>query len=185
MSISPINLKKQEFNNSFRGYNKEEVKTFLEKLADEFETLQKENEELKKENEEIKTELDQANIRLSEFRRIETSLQDNLLKAQESASKSIESSKKQTSLMIKEAEIKASQIVDKAREQANELRTAVINLKEEKDLLISKLKSIINSQAHLLEIRVTEAGEESPGLKKLEQEKKIELDVNEVVNKLL
>jgi cell division initiation protein len=178
VSISPINIKKQEFNKSFRGYNKEEVQAFLEKLADEFEAIQKENEE-------IKAELDQANIRLSEFRRIETSLQDNLLKAQESASKSIESSKKQTSLMIKEAEIKASQIVDKAREQANELRTAVINLKEEKDLMISKLKSIINSQAHLLEIRVTEAGEEAPGLKKLEQEKKVELDVNEVVNKLL
>ncbi len=178
MKVSPISIKKQEFNRTLRGYDVEEVQAFLDKFADEFESVQKENESLKK-------ELEDANVRLSEFKRIEKSLQETLLKAQESSSKAVESAKKQTNLMIKEAEIKSSQILEKARESANEVRNAVISLREEKDLLIAKLKSIINSQAHLLEIKVEEAGEEPQKAKKLEEAKKIDIDVNDIVNKIL
>lgn len=178
MKVSPFSIKKQEFKKSLRGYDKEEVQAFLDKLADEFENVIKENDSLKK-------ELEQATSRLSEFRKIEKNLQDTLLRAQESTTKSIESTKKQANLMIKEAEIKSSQILEKARENANEIRNAVINLREEKDLIIANLKSIINSQSRLLEMKVEDAGEESAVTKKIEQSKKIDLDVDDIVNKLL
>ncbi len=178
MKVSPFSIKKQEFKKSLRGYDKEEVQAFLDKLADEFESVIKENDSLKK-------ELEQATSRLSEFRKIEKNLQDTLLRAQESTTKSIESTKKQASLMIKEAEIKSSQILEKARENANEIRNAVINLREERDLIIANLKSIINSQSRLLEMKVEDAGEESTVTNKIEQSKKIDLDVDDIVNKLL
>jgi cell division initiation protein len=178
MKFSPLSIKQQEFSRSVRGYDKEEVQAFLDKLSNEFEAVQKENEQLKK-------ELDAATIRLTEFRRIEKNLQDTLLKAQESSTKSHESTKKQTGLMIKEAEIKASQILEKARESANEIRNAVINLREEKDLVVSKLRSIISSQAHLLEMKVETAGEERHPVKKIEQAKNIDINIDEIVNKIL
>ena len=178
MKVSPISIKKQEFNKVLRGYDKDEVQAYLEKLSDEFEALQKENESLK-------NDLEESVAKLAEFRKIEKNLQDTLLKAQESSSKSIESTKKQTGLMIKEAEIKASQLLEKAKESANEIRNAVINLREERDLIIANLKSIINSQAHLLEMKVEEAGEEEIEVKQIEQPKKIDINVDEVVNKLL
>ena len=178
MKVSPLSIKKQEFNKSIRGYDKDEVQAFLEKLADEFDTMQRENESLKK-------DLEQANGKLTEFRKIEKNLQDTLLKAHESTSKSIESTKKQANLMIKEAEIKASQILEKARENANEIRNAVISLREERDLLVANLRSILNSQAHLLEMKVEDAGEEEITVKKTEESKQLEIDVNDIVNKLL
>ncbi len=178
MKVSPISIKKQEFNKSFRGYDPEEVQAFLDKLADEFDDIQKENEN-------FKDELETANAHLAEFRRIEKNLQDTLLKAQESSSKAIDSVKKQTNLMVKEAEIKASQILEKARENANEIRDAVIKLREERDLLISKLKAMIDSQSHLFEVKVKEAGEESPVLKKPEQAAKVDINVDDIVNKIL
>ena len=178
MKISPISVKKQDFNKKVRGYDPDEVQAFLEKLSDDIEEIQNENEDLKK-------QLNEASARLSEFRRIEKNLQSTLLKAQESSAKAIESTKKQTSLMVKEAEIKASQILEKARESANEIRNAVISLREERDLIVAKLKSIINSQAHLLDVKVVEAGEEKVAVKQLEQAKKIEVNVDEIVNKLL
>ena len=178
MKFSPLNIKKQTFSKTLRGYDKDEVHSFLDKLADEFDILQKENDSLKK-------ELEDAKIKVTEFRRIEKNLQDTLLKAQESSSKSIESTKKQSNLMLKEAEIKASQILEKARENANEIRSAVINLREERDLIIASLKSIINSQAHLLEVKVEDAGEEPVELKVPEQSKKIDINIDEIVNKLL
>jgi len=178
MKISPISVKKQDFNKKVRGYDPDEVQAFLEKLSDDIEEIQNENEDLKK-------QLNEASARLSEFRRIEKNLQSTLLKAQESSAKAIESTKKQTSLMVKEAEIKASQILEKARESANEIRNAVISLREERDLIVAKLKSIVNSQAHLLDVKVVEAGEEKVAVKQLEQAKKIEVNVDEIVNKLL
>lgn len=178
MKVSPLSIKKQEFNKAMRGYDKDEVQAFLDKLSDEFEAMQKENDSLKK-------ELEESTGKLAEFRRIEKNLQDTLLKAQESSSKSIESTKKQSTLMIKEAEIKASQIMEKAKENANEIRNAVINLREEKNLIIANLKAIINSQSHLLDLKIENAGEETIDSGQIEQAKKIDINIEEIVNKLL
>jgi cell division initiation protein len=107
------------------------------------------------------------------------------LKAQESSTKSLESTRKQSTLMVKEAEIKASQILEKARESANEIRNAVINLREERDLVVARLKAIISSQAHLLEMKVENAGDEKTPAKKIEGAKKIDINIDEIVNKIL
>lgn len=175
--ISPLSIKKQDFNKSIRGFDKEEVEAFLEKLADDFEVLQQENES-------IKRQLDDANLRLSEFARIEKSLQDTLLKAQDSSTKAIESTKKQTGLMIKEAEIKASQIIEKAKNYAEDIRNSVINLREEKNIIIAKLKAVVNSQARLLDMRVTDAGEELVSAKEIENPNKLNIDIDKIVEKL-
>ncbi|MCH7972952.1 MAG: DivIVA domain-containing protein [Bacteroidetes bacterium] len=179
MKISPLNIKRQEFSRRIRGYDKEEVDAFLTRLADEFENLQSENDALTK-------ELENAKEKLSEYRRIEKNLQDTLLKAQENSSKSIESTKKQATLMVKEAEVKASQILEKAREDANEIRTAVIHLRDERDLIVSKLKSIIHSQAQLVELKLS-SGEEEPDAEQFnfESKKKLDLDIDDIVKKLL
>ena len=178
MKFSPMSIKKQEFSKSVRGYDRDEVQAFLDKLSNEVETLLAENELLKK-------DLDAATINLNEFRKIEKNLQNTLLKAQESSTKALESNRRQSTLIIKEAEIKASQILEKARENANEIRNAVINLREEKDLVVARLKSIISSQAHLLEMKVETAGDEKPPVKKIESANKMDIDIDDIVNKIL
>jgi len=178
MKISPVSIKRQEFAKKLRGYDPEEVQAFLEKLADDIDELQKENEEL---NQQVET----LNENLSEFKKIEKNLQDTLLKAQESSTKTIESTKKQSSLIIKEAELKSSQIIEKARENANEIRSAVINLREEKDLIIAKLKAIISSQAHLLEMKVEDAGDERTVSRKEESAQKLDIDLNDIIDKII
>jgi cell division initiation protein len=178
MKLTPLLIKKQEFSKSVRGFNPEEVQTFLDKLSSEVDSLLRENEELKMEVEELSE-------KVIEFQKIEKNLQDTLIKAQESSSKTLESTKKQTSLMIKEAEIKASQLIENARENANEIRNAVSTLKEEKDLIIARLRAIVNSQANLLEGKVKEAGEEPSESKKQGSSEKVDLDVDDIVDKLL
>ncbi len=39
MKLTPISIKSQEFSKSLRGYDSEEVKTYLEKLANEIEEM--------------------------------------------------------------------------------------------------------------------------------------------------
>ncbi len=178
MRLSAVSIKHQEFNKVFRGFDAEEVQAFLEKIADDYEELQTENETLKK-------QIEEAEEQLVEFRRIEKNLQETLLKAQENSAKSIESSKKQTNLMLKEAEIKAQQIIEKAKEYANEVRSSIINLREERDLIIAKLRAIVNSQANLLEMKVEKAGDEPVAEKKTETPKKHQINIDQVIEKLL
>ncbi len=178
MKLSPLLIKKQEFTKSLRGFDPEEVQAFLDKIASDVDSLIQENES-------FKGEVESLNERVAEFRSIEKNLQSTLLKAQESSSKAFESSKKQTNLMMKEAEIKASQMLENAKQEANDIRNAVVNLREERDLIIARLKSIINSQAHLLESKVKEAGDEPVQPRKTESQENVDIDVDDIVNKLL
>jgi cell division initiation protein len=181
MRLSPVDIKTRQFAKSMRGFDADEVKDFLEKIAAEVEELVNENDSLKEEVDELKASI-------NDFRSKEEDLQNALHKAQDSSEKSIDSTRKQANLMIKEAELKASKIVDKAKENANEIRNAVINLREEKDLIISKLKAIINSQSNLLEGKVKPADEEPQELKKPNAQNSkddFDVDVDDIVNKLL
>ena len=135
---------------------------------------------LNTENESLKSEVDSLTEQIGEYKKIEKNLQDTLLKAQENSTKSLETTKKQTNLMMKEAELKASQIIEKARENANDIRNAIINLREEKDLIISKLKAIVSSQSNLLELKVERAGDEKLASKKIEDQNKMDIDINAV-----
>jgi len=178
MNISPIEIRQQEFTKKMRGYDPDEVQNFLESLAEELDKLNNENESLK-------SEVESLTEQINEYKKIEKNLQDTLLSAQESSTKSIEATKKQTSLMIREAELKASQIIEKARESTNDIRNAVVTLREEKDLILAKLKAIVSSQANLLELKVERAGDEKKSGKKIEQSTQMDIDINDILNKIL
>lgn len=181
MGLTPHNISNQEFSRSVRGYDKDEVRAFLENISDEFEKIQYENKKMTAEIELIEDEV-------NEFRKIEKNLQETLLKAQESSTKSVDSAKKQTALMIKEAELKAVQIIDKANEDAEFIRNAVVKLREEKNLLVAKIKSMVDSQAKLLAMNVgnIETSTIEPKTPKPEIKKnKDEINVDNILEKLL
>lgn len=177
MKLSPQDIKRQEFKKSVRGFDKEEVRAFLEKLADDLDELQKENQLLKK-------EVETLNHNLTDYRRAEKNIKDTLAKAQESSSRSIESAKKQSNLIIQEAELKAQKMIDKAREGANDIRNAVIQLREEKQAIISKLKAVINTQAHFLEMKVENAARETEVVKTIEKASRVNIDTDDIADKL-
>ena len=178
MKFSPYSIKNQEFGKSVRGYDKDEIRAYLEKLADEYELLQQSNADLS-------AELEKLRGQVQEYKKIEKSLQNTLLNAQESSSKSVESAKKQTALMIKEAELKASQIIDRAKEQADFIRDSVLKLREEKNLLLARLKSMIESQANILEMNVEERNEEKIRTSKPRTENSSDINVDDILEKLL
>lgn len=180
MKFTPFGIKNQEFNKSVRGYDRDEVKAFLEKLADEFERLQNENDKLLK-------DLEEKEGQLKEFKKIEKNLQTALLSATESTTKAIDSAKKQTALMLKEAEIKAAQLIEKAKESANAIRDSVLKLREEKKLLVAKIKAMIETQSNLLEMSTQSLGSAERQKEKVadNKEDQTEINVDDILEKLL
>ena len=178
MKLSPLFIKKQEFEKSMRGYNVDEVQAFLDKISSEME-------ELINENEKLEQEVAELNHKVEEFQKIEKNLQDTLIKTQETSAQAIESSRKQAALIVKESEIKANQIIQNAEDIANEMRNAVIVLREEKDLIIARLKAIVSTQSNLLEGKVKDAGEEPKKPKVQDEPERLDIDVDGIVDKLL
>jgi cell division initiation protein len=182
MKFTPFGIKNQEFNKSVRGYDKDEVHAFLERLSDEFEKLQIENDKLKVDGERYEEQL-------KEYKRIEKNLQQALLNTTESSNKAVDSAKKQTALIIKEAELKAAQLLEKAKENANGIRDSVLKLREEKKLLIARIKALIETQSNLLELNVQNI-ETRPMKNKVVkepviQEDQTEINVDDILEKLL
>ncbi len=108
MKITPIEVKHQKFKKVMRGYDTIEVDTFLEMLSNELE-------EYVRMNREHKDRIIELETHLADYKNIEKTLQQTLMQAQETSGKSIENSKREAELIVKEAEVKASQIVEKAR----------------------------------------------------------------------
>jgi cell division initiation protein len=183
MKFTPFGIKNQEFNKSVRGYDRDEVRAFLEKLSDEFERLQQDNDKLK-------SEIERSEDQIKEFRRIEKNLQNAMLSATESTTKAVDSAKKQTALMIKEAELKANQLIEKAKENANSIRDSVLKLREERKLLISRIKAMIDTQASLLEFDVENIETKKTRRKEtvketVKREEQPEINVDDILEKLL
>ncbi len=180
MKFTPFSIKNQEFSKAIRGFDKEEVKAFLDSLSDEFERLQRENEE-------FSSKLEKCEEDIKNFKRMEKTLQSTLLNAQETTTKTLESAKRQNALIIKEAEVKGAQILDKAKTEAEIIQNTVFKLREEKNLLLGRIKAMIDTQAALLDFEVETISTEEvrkPDNGTFGKTNK-EINVDDIVEKLL
>ena len=144
MKLTPLEIRKQEFKKTLRGFDPIEVRTFLEMVAEQFE---KQQDEMKL----LNNKLIELQTQLKNYQETEKNLRETLFNVQEVKKQSEESSKRQADLIIKEAELKSVQIIEKAKVSANSLREAVLNLREEKKLLIARLRAMIDTQSSIME----------------------------------
>jgi len=145
MKLTPLDIRKQEFRKTLRGFDPIEVQTFLEMVGEEYEQVLQENKNLNNRLIELET-------KLKDFQETEKNLRETLLNVQEVKKQSEESSRRQADLLIKEAELKALEIIELARKQARKMRDEVSILKTQKESFINRLRQILISQIELLSV---------------------------------
>lgn len=143
MKLTPLDIKKQEFKRTLRGYDPVEVDTFMDMVAAEFE-------ELLKAQKEMRERLLEADVQLREYRKIEKTLQQTLLQAQETTGKTYESARKEAELIVREADQKAGRIVEQAQTDVVRLNNELIQLYARKESAISRLRMLLTSELDLL-----------------------------------
>lgn len=144
MRITPSDIEKQEFAVKVRGYDKEEVRNFLIFISQEISNLLLEMDELKK-------KLMNAEERIKELESREKILKETLIAAQRFSEELKANAKKEADIMIKEAELKADQIVAKATERLRELNLTIKKMKAQKEDIIDQIKGFIISLQSLIE----------------------------------
>ena len=145
MKLTPLDIRKQEFKRAMRGFDSEEVEAFLSMVADEMELLLKERNQ-------INDELVKLRTQLKDYREVESTLRETLVKAQNTVDESRANSRREAEIIIREAELKAEDILKEAREELQNLRTELNMLKTQKDSFARRLRHLLESQIELLEI---------------------------------
>jgi cell division initiation protein len=144
MKITPLDIRQQQFTVRFRGFDAEEVDTFLEMIADEYETVIEENRKLAEE-----IEKRDRDIRLF----VEN---EKRLKKEVDSNKTVQEEVKQTAgkeaqTIIKNAELKSKEILAGSEKELEKLRKEFEELKEQKKKLLNRIKEIVDSFSKLLQ----------------------------------
>jgi cell division initiation protein len=158
-----------------RGFDTVEVETFLEMVSNELEDLIVASKEQRDKIIELETQL-------ADYKNIEKTLQQTLMQAQETSGKSIENSKREGELIIKEAEVKASQIVEKARLDFAHAKEEISQLKARKESILGKMKVLLSSELDL--IRALEIDEDEEKGDRSKGTGKDRLEIDEILKKL-
>ena len=162
MKITPLDIQQQQFKMKFRGCDVREVDTFLEQMADAFESLQGENIRLHQEVKRLQHEAHGYREREESFKRAMLNSQKVLEQMKENARKSAE-------LVIAEAEVKAEKILSRAQNRLSQLHEDIAELKRQRSQIEVQIRSVIEGHSKLLEIGKEEARirEEEDGKLKL------------------
>lgn len=144
MKLTPLDIEQQEFSKAFRGYNKKEVSEFLKRIREEFEELIRENNSLK---EEIKLK----DKELESWRVKEKILNDTLITVQNISEDIKNNARKEGEIIISEAELKAEKLINEANKKLVQVMNEISELKKQKILLYSEVKSIIEAHIKLLD----------------------------------
>ncbi|MDZ7294239.1 MAG: DivIVA domain-containing protein [candidate division KSB1 bacterium] len=145
MRLTPLEIRKQEFHRSMRGFDVDEVEMFLDMVAEQFETLLRERNALNEEVVKLRTQL-------RDYQQVEKTLQETLMNAQQNLNESREASRRQAELIVREAELRAEEIVEEARNQLQQLKSELVMLRAEKASFVKRLKQLLQAQVELLDV---------------------------------
>ncbi|MDQ0461681.1 cell division initiation protein [Clostridium sardiniense] len=134
-----MDINNKEFKRGLRGYNPDEVDEFLDEVVDNYEELYKENAKLKE-------KLDVLGEQVGHYAKIETTIQNTLVLAQNAADQAKETSQKEAELIVKNANETAQRIVDKAHSDVIQINDEFDRVKQEFIKFRAKFRNFINTQ---------------------------------------
>lgn len=138
MKLTALDIHHKEFRHSIRGYSEEEVDAFLDEVADEFERLFKENIDLSE-------KLDAARDRVRQFEEQKETLHNTLVAAQRSAEDIVAKSRIESTSVLRDAEVKAKEIIHNALTQKQRVQAELIRIKQAEEEFRARFKAMLES----------------------------------------
>ncbi|MEZ4465103.1 MAG: DivIVA domain-containing protein [bacterium] len=144
MSITPLDVDQKQFKVVLRGYDANEVNTFLSQVSRELEDVVRENKQLSE-------ELRRRDEALREYRENESRLREALVSAGRMTEEIKESARKEAELIRAEAELHADKIVASSRERVVQLTEQYHVLRRQKARMLAELSGILDAHRRLVE----------------------------------
>ncbi|MEW5921812.1 MAG: DivIVA domain-containing protein [Bacillota bacterium] len=145
MSLSPIDIQNKEFSRSIRGYKADEVDEFMEQLAKDFEVAIKEKMSLEVDKKQLEE-------RLAQYRKLEDTLHNAIIVAQETAEDVKRNANREAELIRREAEKEAQRIVEEARYKASRIMAEHEEVLKQAQIFKLRFRSFVEAQLACLEL---------------------------------
>jgi len=144
MKISPMDIQRQTFSFRLRGFDRDEVRTYLNLVAEEVADLQGQHDRLEQEFQSLRGLVD-------EHRERETVLKNTLLMAQRVSEEIRENARKQGESIIKEAELQADRLVEMAQSRAHEVERGILDLRTHRTALRTDIRAFVSRVTQILD----------------------------------
>jgi len=162
VKVTPLDIRRKEFKRSMRGYSDEEVDIFLDEVADEFERLFQENIELH-------DRVQRLEEQIAGHAQMRDALEKTLISAQLQADEMKANARKEGELILRDAELKARQVVNDSYGETQRVQQTLTQLKHLEEDFRFKFRSLLEGHLKLLSEAAigepeaaTRAGEDSP-----------------------
>lgn len=153
--LTPLEIQRQNFARKLKGYDPDEVRIYLQLVAEEIERLVKEIDRLLRENAMLREDLEDHNQR-------ERILKDTLLSAQKVSEEVKSNARKEAELIVKDAELLSERLVSQAMSRVADLERAIQDLKIERRSARNKLQATIDTIQQLLALDAEQEANELP-----------------------
>jgi cell division initiation protein len=141
--ISPLDVRNQVFKKMFRGYDADEVRIFLDAVADRMEDMIKNREDLERENAVLKE-------KNKSFTEIEISLRNTMVTAQRICDESKVAAQREADNIVRQAELDARTKVADVSGDLDHLARQRQTTRAETMAFIAKLKSLLEGHLSFL-----------------------------------
>lgn len=141
--LTPLEIHNKEFKRSFRGYNEEEVDEFLDQVIKDYEHLYRETADLKE-------SVERLSGKLEHYQHMENTLHSTLVIAQETAEEVKLNAKKESELLMKEAEIRAQKILDETTSKVRKMTSEYEEIQKQIQIYRTRMKTLLQAQLDML-----------------------------------
>lgn len=142
--LTPVDIENKEFTKAFRGYDIYEVEEFMKSLVTDYEKLYRENAELKNKNASLAETID-------DYKGMKETMQNAILVAQRTAEDIKQNAYERAETIIKDAERRAAEVVDKANRSIINLEKNYLAMQREMNSFKAKMASLLSTYMQMLE----------------------------------
>jgi len=143
MRLTPLDIRKQEFNKSFRGFDSEEVFAFLQMLSNQWQ-------ELLDDNRRLEERLREFELKLQHYTKVEEALEQALQTARESSRQAVENAERKAKMLLEEADRKAMDIRRDAEDERQQIKREASKIGGRRTEIVARLRAFLMSEMELL-----------------------------------
>jgi cell division initiation protein len=122
ISITPLDMRQARFSTALRGFDKDDVTTFLQEAAEGFDLAMRENERLR-------MEIVRLEASLNQYREMEGGLKSTLMSAQKIADDMRENAMQEAQRIVREAEGRAELLMQRTQAKTEDIEREIDGLR--------------------------------------------------------
>lgn len=164
--ITPVDLENKEFKKSFRGYDMEEVESFLGELVKDYSRIYRENASMKDKNAIL-------NDAVENYKGMEETMRSAIISAQRTSDEIIRNAHEQADNIVKDAKVRAQEILNDMDGRIQALNRECAEIEGRSSLLRAKLRTVLNTYLQMLD-ELPEEKEDTKRIEKVKQQQKNE-----------